>query len=128
MGWDVSVFEVAAGAALRAMDVTRVGARALRHPIQELEDLHQVTRPLRVRLRARQWQEQAQQLGQQGGYNRALPSGTVDGYDDQAGDVGGLQEGPSIADEAGLPVGDADGGGVLELVGNAVEWARDLFS
>jgi hypothetical protein len=122
MGLDVSGFEVAVGTALRAMDVTRVGARVLRHPIEGLEELSQVTRPVRVR----QWQERVQQLGQQGSYNQAGPSGTVDGYD-QAGDVGDLQEGPSIADEAGLPVGDPDGGGVLEFVGDAIEWVLDLF-
>jgi hypothetical protein len=109
------------------MDASRLGARMLRHPIEGLEEIHQGMRPIRARLWHERAQQMGQQIGQQGSANQAAQSGTVGSYNDQAGDVNDFEGSPSIGDEAGLPVGDTDGGGVLEFVGDAIEWFGDLF-
>jgi hypothetical protein len=59
----MSIFEVAFNAAVHAMEGTRLGAWMLGQPIDALEEVHEGLRPIR----ALQWQDRAQQYGQQVG-------------------------------------------------------------
>jgi hypothetical protein len=115
------IFEALAGAAVRVMDGTRLGARLLGHPIDELEQAHQGLRPMRAEL----WQERAQQSSQQIGSSQPGQSGSVDSNNDVAGDGADLVGNSSVGDDASI--GDVDGGGVLDFFGDALDWVRDLL-
>lgn len=102
------------GAVVHAVSLGRGGARLTGHHVPGLEDVHGALTPVR----ARQNSEQAQEIGQSFSGTDQQDAGTDAEVGDAAPDIGGSDIGTSDV---------AESGGVLEFLGDAVDWIADLF-
>ena len=102
------------GAVVHVVSLARVGARLTGHHVPGLKDVHGALTPVR----ARQNSEQAQEIGQSFNGTDQQDAGTDAEVGDAAPDIGGSDIGGSDV---------AESGGVLEFLGDAVDWIADLF-